>query len=397
MRVLALILLLWPLLAHAQTREVRPGELALSVTVEETAHTPLVREMVLITIRGEYRRHITRETLQQPDLEGFSWAQLGPDSWREERLDGRQVKIFTRHMALYPDRPGRIEIGPFTHELTLTDEGDDWFAHEVASAPISIEVAPKPDIGEDWWFPVRRLRITDEWSNAPDQLRPGEGVLRVIRLEALGVTPEMIPPMPDLASPSGLIFPHPEQRFAELSPEGPVTYAFWRWTIQPGNEVSAIVEPLRVAYFDTVSRVAREAVVSAQRVAYGDAVAPSPGSAPREREPAATLPGWRAAMLALAVFVGGVGWGLRGRWVSPAALRRRFPFLDPVARRLRAAARRRNLAETRRMAAALMLRDGASARRAALLHGLDRAAFDPAAPAFDLRQFARAFLRARHS
>ncbi|MGB0903693.1 MAG: hypothetical protein ACPGVJ_02235, partial [Mangrovicoccus sp.] len=205
--------------ALAQSGAVRPGELALSVTVENTGHTPYEREMVMIRIRGAYRRHITLEKLEQPDLDGFSWAQLGPDHWSEERINGRPVKVFERRMALYPTRSGRLTIGPFIHHLTLTDEGDDWFDHDVKSEPITVDVDPAP-ADTQWWFPVFSLEISDNWSNPATQLQEGEGVLRVIRLEALGAMPDMIPPMPQMHSPSALIFPHPEKRLVEQTPYG---------------------------------------------------------------------------------------------------------------------------------------------------------------------------------
>lgn len=384
---------LLPALAVAQSREVRPDELGLTVEVEETAHTPVTREMVLITIRGIYRRHITRETLVQPDFEGFNWTQLGNDLWREERLDGRLVKTFTRRMAVFPDRAGTLTIGAFTHSLTLTDENDDWFEHDIVSEPVSLQVAPAPETA-DWWFPVRRLRIEDNWSNAPDQLQPGEGVLRVVRIEALGVTPEMIPPMPELTSPSAMIFPHPEQRFVELSPEGPVTYAFWRWTIRPSNDVSAIVAPFGFTYFDTESRVQREVTISAQRIAYGQAVPDAPGPPAADYPAPARLPGWPLAALALVVSVAGAALALRGRRLEGWAALHRFGPFDPLARRLRRAARQGDLPQTRRAAAALLARDGTGGARARLLADFDAAVFDPSRRPGDPMGFARDFLRA---
>ena len=179
MKVLFTLLLvfLMPIAALAQSKIVRPDELGLTVELDHSEHRPFTREMILITIRGVYRRHITRETLRQPDLEGFSWAQLGADTWAEERIDGKQVKTFERRMAIYPDRPGRLTIGAFTHDLTLTDEGDDWFEHSISSDPLTIEVAAAP-AWDGWWFPVRSLRVSDNWSNPPALLTPGEGVLR---------------------------------------------------------------------------------------------------------------------------------------------------------------------------------------------------------------------------
>ena len=92
MRMLLLLLTLWilPTLAAAQSKTVLPGELELMVSVEETDHIPFEREMVIVEIHGVYRRHITRESLKQPDFAGFSWTQLGEDVWREQRISKRQ-------------------------------------------------------------------------------------------------------------------------------------------------------------------------------------------------------------------------------------------------------------------------------------------------------------------
>jgi hypothetical protein len=395
MKVLALVLLcLLPGLALAQSRTVLPEELELTVTVEETEHVPFVREMVLLTIHGVYRRHITREELIQPGFEGFSWTQLGADVWREERMDGQKVKTMTRRMAVYPDRAGDLTIGAFTHKLTLTDEGDEWFEHEIRSDPVTVKVAPAPP-GDAWWFPVKNLRISDQWSNAPDQLERGEGVLRVIRLEALGVTPEMIPPMPELTSPSGMIFPHPDKRLVELSPQGPITYAFWRWTIRPGNDTSAVVEPLTLEYYNTHLRAPQQVTISAQRVAYGDVL---PRAGPPQLQDAGgagpvRLPGWPMAGLAAIVFAAGLAAALAGRRITGWSALHRFSILDPLGRALQRAARSGDASQTRRCAARIIARDGASDARRALLADLDAQIFDPAAREINLAAFARNFTR----
>ncbi len=386
--LLALLLCLSPLVAAGQSREVGPSDLRLEVAVENADSTPYAGEMVLVTIRGTYRRHITRETLQQPDLNGFNWMQLGSDDWFESREDGLTVKSFRRRMALFPTRPGTLTIAPFVHHLTLTDEGDDWFEHDIRSEPVTVTVLPSP-VSDDRWFPVRRLEISDTWSNPPDQLGDGAGVLRVIMLKAVGAAPSMMPPMPDLVSPSAMIFPHPEKRLVELSPEGPVTYAFWRWTIRPSNDTSAILEPISLDYFDTVARVARTATISAQRIAIDEALlpAPVPPSEPGRLNPlAAGLAGTAGFLFGIGALVPGLG---RRRWRWPG-------WLDPARRGLIRAARRGDLAALRRAAHRLDAAAPPSATRRRLLAELDRAIYAPAADDADRlpANFASRFLGA---
>lgn len=380
MRLLMLLMFFWSHGALAQTSEVHPGELDLTVTVEETAHLPHAGEMILVTIEGRYRRHITLEKLEQPALDGFGWTQLGPDSWHEERERGQPVKVFRRRMALFPEAAGEMEIGPFVHRLTLTDEGDDWFAHAVHSEPVRIAVQPAP-VPMDAWFPVRGLRISDDWSNAPDQLAPGEGVLRVIRLEALGALPGMVPPMPELRSPSGGVFAHPVKHLVDLTARGPVTVTFWRWTIRPGNGVSAIVEPVVFDYFDSVGRVPRRVEIGAQRVAYGAAQ-----PVPQIVVPvSARLPGWGAALAGLLTFGAGLVLALAG-W-RPGGWRWRFG--DPLARQARRAARAGDAAALRRALVAMIARDGGHAARQAALDRFDRAVFGRTGRVPDLVALAR--------
>lgn len=392
MKWLVFCLLLLPGLAWSQSSQVLPEELEIWVEVEDTDYTPMVREMVLITIKGIYRRHITREEIVQPGLDGFSWTQLGADKWREERVNGAKVKTFERRMAVFPDRAGELRIGSFTHKLTLTDESDEWFEHRIETDPIKVMVAPAPDRAA-WWFPVKSLKVSDNWSNAPDQLVPGEGVLRIVRVEALGVTPEMIPPMPTLLSPSAMIFPHPEKRFVELSPSGPISYAFWRWTIRPANDTSTIVEPLSFDYFDTAGRVDRSVTISAQRVAYGsvtpdaEEVAADPKTLIQAR-----LPGWPMGLLAGIIFVLGAVFAVAGRDFSGLRALQRFALFDPLARRMKRVARSGEAARTRRLAGQILARDGPSPARLALLRTLDQSIFRPDGQTVDLRGFAKAFL-----
>lgn len=385
------LLVLWPGIAATQTRVVGPDELGLTVTLEDIGATPFQREMVLLTIHGVYKRHITLEKLEQPDLAGLNWMQLGEDQWFESMVDGKTVKNMRRRMALFPDVAGEIEIGSFIHHLTLLDENDDRFEHEIRSEPIALQVDPVPAL-EGWWFPVRNLKISDNWSNEPDQLAKGEGVLRIMRVTALGASPDMIPPMPELTSPSALIFAHPEKRLVDLTPRGPVAIAFWRWTIQPKNGVSAILEPIEFSYFDTVQRKTIDVSISAQRIAYlrSEPVRsqPAPVAEPSTGHPRLLLVTFLVSLgVALAVLVdrartfgGGViaGWWHRRRLLRDL---HRSSVLGDVS-------------GVRRAARALDAGAHADARRVQLLRDLEGHIYSASLPEFDLTGFAQRFRKA---
>ena len=309
MRLMILLLLLLPLAGGAQTI-VDPDDLRLSISLEEAVDAPYEQEMVLLTIHGVYRRHITRENLSHPALPGLNWMQLGSDHWYDSRVNGVLVKNMVRRMALFPEQAGEITIPPFTHRLTLLDDDNKWFEHDIQSNSLRLTVRPAPAV-DGWWFPVRNLQVSDQWSNAPDQLGAGDGVLRVVRLTAVGAAPDLLPPMPDLQSPSAHIFAHPEKRLVELSPQGPVSIAFWRWTIKPKSPPSSILEPITFPYFDTTERVSKIVKIAAQRVAFEDTEtrAATPPIPPRAGG-FAPLRLWIVLILACGI---GLAMGLAGR------------------------------------------------------------------------------------
>ena len=308
---LVLTLSVWVGVAMAEIAE---DAVTLTVTVEERDAAPMTGEMILVTIRGQYRLPITLEKLEQPDLTGFDWMQLGADNWFETRERGLPVLNLERRMALFPDRPGEIEIGAFTHKLTLPNRTGRRIEHDAVSAPVTVRVAPRPP-SDDWWFPVRHLQVSDEWSNPPESLSPGAGVLRIIVITAQGIAPERVPPMPELTGAGAHIFPHPEKRIVTLGPNGPITRAFWRWTVRPEGMSAAFLNPIRLPYFDTVSRDAREITLSAQRVAYLGATGRAQASSTEPRDAAApaaadlgpiSIPAGVSLLAALAGLVGGV-------------------------------------------------------------------------------------------
>ncbi len=385
-------LLLFAATANAQRSGVSPNDAELIVTIENPQDPFLQSEMVLLTIHGIYRRHVTREKLIQPPLSGFSWMQLGEDYWYDSTENGLKVKNMRRRMAIFPNRAGEIEIGAFVHRLTFLNENLKWFEHEIASPQIVIDVGPAEPTAK-WWLPVHRLEIEDNWSNAPDQMRRGQGVLRVIRVEAHGASPDMLPPMPTLRSPTAHIFAHPEKRMVELTPNGPVAIAFWRWTLRPTNDVSAVIEPLEVEFYDTFKRANQLVTITAQRIGYGALTGREPRAPPPKDEHSAGAATIAGPSLMRAGFVIGaaIALGLLLRSLSLASLRevlRRFG-LDRDSRALSRAAKTGASGPFRAAARRLVAQNGFEPEKFQSLKALDNVLFSNCDQTYDLKAYQR--------
>lgn len=246
--------------------EIADDDVRLELVLEDREHPPHVGEMILLSIRGTYKVPVVRENLRQSTLAGFDWMQLGEDRWFKAREDGFEVLKFERRMALFPQEDGPLTIDPFTHDLELLS-GNQTIAFQKVSDTVTLTTVPQPQ-SEVWWFPVRKLEVSDQWSNQPEMLDPGAAALRVVSLTIEGTAPQRIPPMPVLTGAGAFIFPHPEHRIVALGPNGPVTRVFWRWTIRPKKGSAGYLNPVDLTYFDAEARQAETIKLAAQRVAY---------------------------------------------------------------------------------------------------------------------------------
>jgi hypothetical protein len=383
-------------------QEVLPSDAGVEVVVEVPTGEPVEQEMLLLSVRGTYdaKLNVALSELAQPDLSRFGWMQLGRDRWGRAVIDGRQVRTFERRLAVFPQRPGRLEVGSFTHRLTLASGDGRRVPHEVRSAPISVTTRAKP-AGPGWWLPAREVRITDAWDRAPDRLIPGDMARRTVTLEAVGVAPQFLPPAPELKGAGLIIFTDPEERTTEITPDGPVSRVTWRWTVRPKSSTSTELSAVTIPWFDTNVRRAREVVLAPQSIGFAAEIPTQAAQASR----IGFLAGHATAVGVALGLVCGLGLLLPGRRMKSwrelgKALNRVSP--SPEVWDLKRAVRRGQALAARRAAYRLIARDRTNGRpgnprSAALLRGLDKQLFAPdrALDEAGLQAFARAFLRER--
>ncbi len=372
------------------------------VLVEPLPEAPYEQEMVLIKIRGIYAKKPARHKLVQPIILDAGWMQLGSDSWTDTMHAGKPVNSYERVMAIFPQKPGKIEIGAFEHRMTFHDLDGSWVERVLKSEPVVIEVQPKPAT-KGWWLPARGLKVTDSWDREPDQLGQAELAHRTVTIEALGVEPGHLPPAPDMRSPGIMSFSDPEERSHELTPAGPISRVTWRWTVRTITSTPAIIEEVSIPWFETTTRELREEVLKEQRVALA-------GSEALERPPETLIRRSEALAVPIGLIVGALaglallipGLRFRTRRELTNLLERFRP--DPLFAALRSAARKGDAAAVRSGVQRLLRRDREAGRGRVLepavieaLTALDKSLFaqTPTPPDFDLRALVRGVLRAR--
>lgn len=339
----------------AMAQDVLPPEKArVELVLDEPDGVPFEKQMVLATIRSVFFVNLTLEEMTVPRMRDVEWVQLSPDYWAEERIDGRTARVMTRRMALFPQRPGETTIRAVTHEVQITGAGGARTRHVVKSEPVTLQVRPGLAAAGDWWMPVLALEVTDEWNKDAGSLEDGDSAQRSVTVQALGATPQMLPPQPPMREPWLITFKPPEVREMALTPLGPMTTVQWTWNLRPKTGEPGVLPEVRIPWYDTAGDAPQIAILDAAPFGYesfGDNAAIN----------------WRSGFQGIWVLVAGGAAGalltllamipgarIRSRSEIAAAIRRRLP--DPDRRALRRAARRGDRRGFRMAAAALLRR-----------------------------------------
>jgi len=354
---------------------------------------PVAGEMIPLTIRGEYTGWIALEEMSFPDSPGYDWIQTGPDEWGDERVNGRQRRIFQRHVAIFPSKPGRLTIGPVTHVLTKA-EGNARIETRVTASPVSVDVQPFPAPGRP--LAARSLTVTDELSGDPAHIRSDQTIRRRITLTAQGSMGHLLPARPELHEAWLISFTVPEKRETILTEQGPTAFVQWEWNLRPITGEQGTLPPIRFSWFDTGKREMRGAVTQPIPFGYGKLAENIGGAARLPRASrwlllAALAGGSVAGLLALVS-----GQGPATRRSMALFWRRMLP--NPARPALRATARRDDLFALRRAARDYARHEAAMGRStaaaAAALARLDDVLFGSTAGTdFDRRAFLKDLTR----
>jgi hypothetical protein len=256
--------------ARAETAAIDPTIGKVEITLELPKDKPYVGEMIMLRMRSFIRAFIVLDEIQQPPLTNFDWQQLGRDKPIQAMVDGFSVAGVERDIAIFPQQSGRLVIEPFVRRVTIVTDDNRRVPLEFASKTLFVDIQNHAGVGapDAWWLPAKSLTLTDTWSVAPDEIKPGELARRTVTVEAVGLTADRLPPAPTLLAPGTIAFKGPAQRETTITENGPVARATYQWDIRPVSTSPAQLPAIHIPWFDTTERRLRDAAIPNLWVAY---------------------------------------------------------------------------------------------------------------------------------
>ncbi|HEX7815531.1 BatD family protein [Dyella sp.] len=140
-------------------------------------------------------------SLGQPQADGASFMQLDNEADYESSQNGRTYHVAELRYAMFPDKPGKLTIGPVHFQGDLIDPDDPTAfigrarTVNASSSAVTVDVKDIP-AGQDrkGWLPVRNLSLTADGLPADGQtLQQGKPVTFTMLLAATGAPYDALP------------------------------------------------------------------------------------------------------------------------------------------------------------------------------------------------------------
>ncbi len=121
------------------------------------------------------------------------------------RIDGETWSVQRWQIAIYPQHAGRYQIPAITVKLSIAGEpGGSAIEGQLQTTPFTIDVAQPPGMAADAAWPATpQMTVEEQFDKPLDQLKPGDAVIRTIRITAADLPAMMLPAL-HAAAPDGL-------------------------------------------------------------------------------------------------------------------------------------------------------------------------------------------------
>ncbi len=315
--------------------EARP----LFVQVEPLGPAPYVQGEMLVAVRIYTNGNLLGGRLTPPEAVGATFTKVGDQRVFGKVVGRQRYRVIEQGYIMRPQRSGTIEIGPITLEAQLPGYAGAGLPSDMArllgrsgavplagadpnlgrevtlhSDPVRIEVKARPPEAVGWFLPAQDVILSSTWNPPLAQAKAGETLTRTLTLEAVGATPNQLPPLPILDADGVRQYEESSRSDQALINGKPGAVLIKTISVVPTRGGAITLPGLDVGWWNTDTKTQETAHLPAETFTAAAADPARPAAPPPKAQPAPidvpqapppavetqlALPGWLAEMLNL--------------------------------------------------------------------------------------------------
>ncbi len=205
---------------QAKSNEPAAENREMFIEVEAKPTNVYVQSQILYTIRFYRAVNINGANMSEPSFNNGDvvMEKLGDDSNYETQRDGRRYIVIERNYALFPQQSGTLTIQAISMDVQVPvvargvfdPFGQNNTTRRLKSNDITLDIKPIPTSMQGiTWLPASDLKLTESWSQQPEEFRVGEPITRTLTIKAEGLTAAQLPSL--AMSDSGSFKAYPDQ------------------------------------------------------------------------------------------------------------------------------------------------------------------------------------------
>ncbi|SHK39402.1 Oxygen tolerance [Marinobacter antarcticus] len=224
-----------------------------------------VQEQLILTVRLFFRGNLIGGELSDPQHPNAIVETLGKQREYSRDRDGVRYRVVERRYALFPQKPGPLNLPPIRFEGQARDtDGTLKFLRDSATLfEVPVKDVPAEFSGSTW-LPATSLTLAEAGMPPTLNLKTGDNLTRTLSLQATGLPSEALPPLP-ASVPDGLrSYPEEPQRNTSVGPDGITSTLTQTRALVPVEAGKLLLPAIRIPWWDTESNSEKVAVIPAQ-------------------------------------------------------------------------------------------------------------------------------------
>lgn len=219
-----------------------------------------VQSQLIFTLRLISAVNLVNLNVETPQIPQAFVEKLS-DSTYEKTINGQHFGVYEIKYAIFPQTSGELSIPPvlFSGAVPLRRNrsvfdpfNDRGKAVRLRSPEANITIKEKaPGFSGSHWLPGKRIQLEESWSKTPDQLQVGESITRTVKMTAIGLMAEQLPPISTLSPPGVKTYPDQPQTQNQPSNSGMVSSRIESTAILPIQAGIIELPAVKVAWWDT--------------------------------------------------------------------------------------------------------------------------------------------------